>query len=332
VQLLPVWASQFAGGEKVAVALTEAEAGGRFTLLGVPAGVYVTSVLVAPRAGDVTGRQAPAAPTLLSPDGVSLSGATPIARPQTAARTGDTWWASASIEVGLEGPADAVNVELQRGFRVSGRIRVESAPDPVQAPVVELSLLPLDQSSGSAQIPGVRSDEGGRFTTLGVPAGAYFVQASVVPPSSYLVKAILLAGKDIQGDPIDLKADVPDLEVIVTDRPASISGSVLGLDLRVPGDAEVVVFPADRLGWRIHGALLTDRRVTTARMLATGRYLVTGLPAGQYFIAAVLPPDMGDYQDPRFLERLISASTKVVLKDGEAKTQDLRAVALGIVR
>jgi hypothetical protein len=51
---------------------------------------------------------------------------------------------------------------------------------------------------------------------------------------------------------------------------------------------------------------------------------VTGLPPGEYRIAALVDVAPGEINDPAFLEQIVAASVKVTLAEGERKTQDLR--------
>jgi hypothetical protein len=64
--------------------------------------------------------------------------------------------------------------------------------------------------------------------------------------------------------------------------------------------------------------------VQTARPASDGKYKVTGLPGGEYFVVAVTAVDRSEVYDPLFLEQLVPVAFKITIKDGEKKTQDLR--------
>ena len=49
-----------------------------------------------------------------------------------------------------------------------------------------------------------------------------------------------------------------------------------------------------------------------------------GVPAGEYYLAALTDLENGEWNDPTLLERLIPSSIKVTLRDGEVTTQDVR--------
>ena len=54
-----------------------------------------------------------------------------------------------------------------------------------------------------------------------------------------------------------------------------------------------------------------------------------GLPAGEYFIAAVTRLEPGDLGNRQFLEELVPASLRMTIRDGEKKTQDLKLAGGG---
>ena len=51
---------------------------------------------------------------------------------------------------------------------------------------------------------------------------------------------------------------------------------------------------------------------------------MSGLPAGEYYVAAVTELEPGDLADPAFLEQLAAAAFKITLADGEKKQQDVK--------
>lgn len=69
---------------------------------------------------------------------------------------------------------------------------------------------------------------------------------------------------------------------------------------------------------------LNPRRMRSVRASKTGAYKALGLPAGEYYAAAVPDETATDWQDPRILTSLARDATRVRLDDGQRKTQDLR--------
>ena len=110
-----------------------------------------------------------------------------------------------------------------------------------------------------------------------------------------------------------------------TDRQTTITGIVRDAQGRIDPNADVLIFPSDPANaapWKDTG--LNLRRARNAQVTTSGTYVATGLPPGQYFIAALDASTPADRQDPQFLERVSRTATRISLADGESKTQDLR--------
>jgi hypothetical protein len=136
----------------------------------------------------------------------------------------------------------------------------------------------------------------------------------------------MFQGRDLADTPIDLGArDAAGVVITLTDRPASLAGSVRtgqGPD----GDAIVVVYPIDSAAWSSSGA--TSRRMRTARAAKDGSYSITGLPAGEYYVVAVKEDMVGEWQDPVLLKALAGLAQQVRIVDGERKQQDLTSAVI----
>ena len=80
-----------------------------------------------------------------------------------------------------------------------------------------------------------------------------------------------------------------------------------------------IVFAQDKDKWtgnsRYQGAGRPDQ---------DGRFKVSGLPPGEYYIIAVDRIEPGQSGDPDFLESVRSRATPLSLSEGETKTVDLR--------
>ena len=66
---------------------------------------------------------------------------------------------------------------------------------------------------------------------------------------------------------------------------------------------------------------------STGRPDQDGRFKITGLPAGDYYIVAVDGIEPGQSADPDFLESMRSAATPFSLREGETRTVDLPLIA-----
>ena len=61
-----------------------------------------------------------------------------------------------------------------------------------------------------------------------------------------------------------------------------------------------------------------------ARPATDGTFRLVGLPAGAYYLCAVVDLEPGDLDDPSFLEQLVLGAIKVTLVDGERTVQNLK--------
>ncbi len=155
---------------------------------------------------------------------------------------------------------------------------------------------------------------------LAVPPGTYQLHAVRGASPWHLVSATL-DGRDVLDAPLRVSpGDVPTrLVVTFTDRPTQLSGSLqTASGAPTPGLA-IVVFSTDRATWRSR-----SRFIQAARPSTSGTFDVRGLPAGEYFVAAVTDADDGEWFVPAFLESLVPASVRVILRDGQITTQHLR--------
>ena len=139
------------------------------------------------------------------------------------------------------------------------------------------------------------------------------------------MKSVTSEGRDISETPIDLRAaDLASVVITFTDRPTKLTGVARSGEGNADPDALIVVFPADSAAWTDYG--VSPRRVRSARTTKSGAYTFTGLPAGDYCVAAIKEEAYGQWQDPQVLEDLARRATQVRLADGEEKTQDLKTL------
>jgi hypothetical protein len=176
--------------------------------------------------------------------------------------------------------------------------------------------------------------EDGTFTVRGLMPGRYQVAVtgkamrlnSLVPgmppaQTGWIVKSIRWKDQDLADTGIDLQAEVPVSGVVVTltNQPAQLGGTVIDAAGRPTGAFPIVVFATDRAMWAPG-----SRRVLQAQPASDGKFSVIGLPAGEYYLAAVTRLEPGDLANRQFLEDLLPASLKITIRDGEKKTQDLK--------
>jgi hypothetical protein len=171
------------------------------------------------------------------------------------------------------------------------------------------------------QLKGVTPD---KYRVGVAPAGLLLAAAA---PAGWILKSAMLGGRDVSDVPFEVKPsqDVSGLLVTFTDRPTELSGTVIDQAGRAAPGFPIVVFSTDRTYWTIG-----SRRVQQARPSSDGKYKLSGLPPGEYFVSAVTDLDPNDLADPLFLEQLAAASFKISLADGEKKTTDLKLAGGGL--
>jgi hypothetical protein len=330
VHLLPTTTDDVS---ELETAATMTDANGIFMLTGVVAGQYEIKVARIPRppapapANMVTttvqiggfmsmGMSAPL-------DGPGVAPVPPI--PDDPALYADT-----PISVGASN-VDNVLVTLQRGASVSGHVEFDGAADRPDASALSRVPIVLERTdSRTAPMPGVlglqsaltgRIDETGAFKTYTQPTGRYLIRIGGAP-GGWTVKSVIAEGHDLSETPFDLGAsDLKNVVVTFTDRPTKLTGLAHTKDGSADPDALVVVFPTDPAGWTDFG--LAPRRLRSARPLKNGTYTITGLPAGDYYVAAISEDQISSWENPDVLAELSRLATHVSIADGDTHTQDL---------
>ena len=306
-----------------ALTVAPSRAGGGFEFPAVRPGQYTASVRTSPM-----GRGGAGVPMSVQ----LLTGAGP---------TSGLLWASAEVVVDGQDVSNIV-LRLQPGMTVSGKVVYEGATQPsadvstrvsLVAPPAGASALELAASVLTSQTTATVAADGtfavqrvipGRYRltvgSLGQLAGAR------VGATGWILKSAMLNGRDVSDEAFVLRPneDATGLVVTMTDRPTELSGTVTDRSGRPAPGFPIMVFSTDRAYWTPG-----SRRVQQARPASDGRYRLTGLPAGEYFVCALTDLDRSQMYDPAFLESIVQGSFKIMLTDGEKKTQDLKLASGG---
>jgi hypothetical protein len=301
LHLVPAGVTDSAIEEHFPAATARLAPDGRFTFLGVPAGSYVLQVTVEPR------------PTPVGPG----------ARPQPAGSVPSepVFWARVPVAV-TDGDVTGLAVQLREGPRVTGRLVFDGTSVPRELPQLTLWL----------------ENQVGRRIPLGVTEGGAILSPSLVP-GQYLVggesqgdwtlKAATVAYQDISDRPLAIDDDdVTDLVVTLTDRPNRLDGVVRSPSGGPDVDALVILVPRDRERWDQRGG----RSMRSVRVAADGSYALTGVPPGDYLLAAVDDETGAGWPTPSWIERATGLATSVTIGPDERKAVDLRTTVLLEVR
>jgi hypothetical protein len=129
-----------------------------------------------------------------------------------------------------------------------------------------------------------------------------------------------LNGVDVT-DGVDVKPneDVSGLEVELTNKLTTISGLVTNARGEAVKDYSAIAFSQDREQWRD-----TTRYHGSGRPDQDGRFKITALPPGDYYIIAIDKIEPGESSDPDFLETVRSKATAVSIREGDSRTVDLK--------
>jgi len=144
------------------------------------------------------------------------------------------------------------------------------------------------------------------------------------PPTGWYLKSVTQDGTDVTDTGIDFSQGqkISNVEIVLTQRAATLSGTVQDAREKPVTDFVVVAFSADSSRW----GYLT-RYVRSARPNQDGRFSVTGLPADEYFVVALDYVESGEESDPEQLEKWKSLATRVTVADGESKPLTLKLVS-----
>jgi hypothetical protein len=246
-----------------------------------------------------------------------------------------TLWAREPISVNGQ-PVGPIGLQLREGLTMQGRVVFEGPPpDNLSAIRVTVST-PSAMLAGLPNLPMMRMNpsvgvvkDDGTFEVAGLMPGHYALSVAMPgyrllptePGTGWMIKSARVGDVDLADVGVDLRGgdDIAGVELTLTNQPSELSGRVLDAAGTPVTTFPLVVFSADRAYW---GA--TGRRVHALQPAADGGFLIAGLPAGQYYLAAVTEVDPRELQSATFLESLIPGAIGVTLADGERKTQDVR--------
>jgi protocatechuate 3,4-dioxygenase beta subunit len=221
-----------------------------------------------------------------------------------------------------------VQLRLAPGATVMGRVRYEGVPAG-PTPLLTIAAIPADRDRGPLRgyNPNgfsIRPDGSFQFTGVFGPA----VFQAQPQRSDWYLKSVVLKGQDLTDAPFDFGTGgtFRDVEVLISAFGATASGRVTD-DRSVPvRDSSVVVFSTFRDRW-----FPGSRWVKSGRSSQAGTFTVTGLPPGDYWIAATGPEGSAGrgliVADPGLLESLESRATRISLSEGQTLDLALRLVS-----
>jgi hypothetical protein len=319
---------------------TAADRGGKFEFTNVPPGHYLMIARGGGGSGVVRfngGDFVMAAP----PQVAGAPPPPPPPPPTVSAAIGSTQYASMDVDVSGENVTD-LSLALQEGMTMSGRIVFagKTLSPPTNAARTRVTLSPALQGTAVAGVPTANVDASGTFIISGIPPGKYRLNATVPgggpvnaggsgAAASWALRSAVIDGHDVLDTAIDIRSGqtVQGVTITFTDQPTEISGTLLdGANKPTPGFS-IVVFSTDRATWTPG-----SRRISPPIQVSSdGRYRVTGLPPGEYFLAALTDYEPGDLGDRNFLEQVAAVAMRLTINEGEKKVQDLKLAGGGLL-
>lgn len=220
-----------------------------------------------------------------------------------------------------DGDLNDLNIILAAAASISGTVvlhatQSQQVPDLNQIRVAAPS---IDVASFGSN-PSARVDKEGKFRIDGVPPGARWIRAQS-SPRGWALRSVTIDGREAIDNPVTLRSGQKLANVTLTfsDKLTELTG-VLSDDRGTPlTEYTVLAFTTDSSLWRPQA-----RHIMTARPDQNGKYQMRGLPAGEYFVVAVDPTEQGEWYEPAFLDQHRAGAARLVLGDGDVKTQDFR--------
>jgi protocatechuate 3,4-dioxygenase beta subunit len=234
-------------------------------------------------------------------------------------RGGDATMQYAAQPVVIDGDTDSVFVALTAGATLSGSIAVQAArtatpPDFSQFRVLMPPADPADAAvNGQAQV-----QRDGTFTLEGVAPGFRWIRAQ---GRGWTLKSVEVDGRETIDAPIELRGGqrIAGITLTFTDQTSEVNGTVVDQQGRPLTEYTVLAFPTDSALWRPQA-----RQIMTTRPDQNGKYQLRGLPAGNYYVAAIDPVEQGEWFDAAFLEQQRAGASRLTLGEGEVKSQDVK--------
>lgn len=305
LRLLAGYTTQLTGDSGFESAIATTDQSGMFRFVGVTVGDYTLRVIKSP---DPLPNPATPGAITASPD--------------------PAFWANLPVAVTEKGIAD-LEVQLQRGFRVTGRLEFDGTapkPTPEMLERYGVQFAPAE-GNGGRQLNAFRGsiDREGRILTPEMPPGRYVVwflafAADRIASAAWETVGATIGGRDASNVAFELKADETTLVVTRTDRPATIAGTARNSQGQPDPDAAILMFPTDPNRWKDFGS--SSRLLRQVRSAESGGYRIRGVPEGDYYIAAIQESEAIDWQDPALLALVARTASRVTIGKYEQKTVD----------
>jgi hypothetical protein len=232
------------------------------------------------------------------------------------------WFSSYAVTVDGR-DVDGVSMILTPGAAARGRVDWTHGPTPKPSNYDGMRVRAhfADGTSFGDSLTGVISSDG-TFSIRGVMAGSHFFTLDGAR-EPWVVTTVLWRGRDILDQPTNINdgEQLDDLHLVLSAVSAELRGTVRDAGGRPAGDMLVVTSaPPPAV------PSPANPRFRATRTDKDGRYRLSGLPAGDYRIAAVSGMDELVAHRREWLGRLSASGTPVSLAREGVRTLDLTAL------
>jgi protocatechuate 3,4-dioxygenase beta subunit len=205
---------------------------------------------------------------------------------------------------------------------LSGRIVTDPASAAALPAILQLMLSPIDPGTMPMGMMPTKMGADGSFEMRSGP-GRMRINAMGAP--GWTIRSVRLNGSDITDAGIEIKAseDISGLEIELTNKVTAISGLVTNARGEPVKDYSAIAFTQDREKWKE-----SNRYQGVGRPDQDGRFKISGLRPGDYYIIALDKIEQGQSTDPDFLETIRSKATMFTIREGETRTLDLKIAQL----
>ncbi len=253
---------------------------------------------------------------------------------------GVEYWGTTEVDI-TGRDLDGLFLPMRQGAIVRGKV-VNDAGEPLNVPVM-VSLTSGDQRAPSPQavrtysdgsfriegafgMPRVRAVEGRTIPGADVPGINVRRLQDIAPATreitTWWLKSVVLNGRDVTDEPIDVDQGDVSLVVTMTNRASRVGGMVSWDRARTRRRPVVMVFADDDTRW-----IRPTRVVGGSEVDDAGRFDVRGLPAGERYLAvAVEGAARAVLARPEMLAALRGLATPLRIEEGGTHELALTAV------
>lgn len=218
---------------------------------------------------------------------------------------------------------DGLLVATRKAATVTGRVVFDDAAPPDGIGAMQVTARPdlVAMRRGiMTSSPSARVDADMTFRLSGL-FGPLAISLSGAP-RGWIVKSVRYQARDITDTSVDFAGarEADRVEIVLTNRPARLAGTVLDEDGAPAPFTEIMLLPADSARWSFDAGL---RRTMAAQSSAAFRF--PPLRAGEYLIAAIDPDDgPRGMPDDKYLARVAAVADRLTLVESEEQVLHLR--------